>query len=43
MFVSLAVSVPAAAYAGVANTAFDSLDDLVLEGSYQESGPSPAT
>lgn len=39
MFASLAASVLAGAYAGVANTAFDSLDVLVLEGNYQESGP----
>jgi hypothetical protein len=43
VFASLATSAPAGVCADVANTAFGSPDVLVLEGSYQESEPYPAT
>ena len=43
MFANLAALAPFEAVAGVASTAFGSLDGLVLEGSYQESGPSLVT
>ena len=43
MFANAVVLALAGACAGVANIAFDSPDGLVLEGSYQESGPLPAS
>ena len=43
MFANLAGWAPFEAFAGVASTAFGSPDGLVLEGSYQESGPSLVT
>ena len=42
MFATVVVLALAGVYAGVANTAFDSPDGPVLEGSCQESGPLPA-